>query len=67
MLIEDDPKSNSKATDEDKECLGSSIFDIDVDLKECVLMPGTEVLIEVRLLCYELPYFIFCRIGSGML
>ena len=43
LLIEDNPKSKGHATDEDKDSLSSCIFDIDVDLKECSLLPGSEV------------------------
>jgi hypothetical protein len=43
LLIEDDAKSQGKATEADKESLRGCVFDIIVDLKECALLPGSEV------------------------
>jgi hypothetical protein len=43
LLIEDDAKSQGKATAADKESLQGCAFDIVVDLKECALLPGSEV------------------------
>ncbi len=42
LVIEDDSESNGNETKEAKS-LSSCIFDVVVDLKDCVLLPGSEV------------------------
>ncbi len=49
MVIEDNnTRSSIHPTEEEKRRLNSSTFDIIVDLKECVLLPGSEVEIDLE-------------------
>lgn len=50
MLIEDSTKPNGlrSATEEERQMLRSSALDIDIDFKECILYPGSEVMIKTN-------------------
>ena len=67
LIIQED------ASEDDKKSLRSSLFDIEIDLNECVLFPGSEVRQSLVVLLTRyvgkeyVPYTIYCRIGSGIL